>query len=753
MRKFRIIFLVLLSNYILNQQIYAQNPPAESRLEIAATTEQIVIDGQLNEETWKKADVAKDFFITFPVDDRLADEQTEVRLTYDDKNLYVGAICYTSQDGEYIIESLRRDFGFGQNDVFAIYIDPYNDQSNGFSFQVTPYNVQREGLVTLGGDVADNWDNKWFSAVERGKDKWVVEMAIPFKSFRYNSTKTWNINFLRNHPGINQRSTWIAVPFQYRSSDLVYTGKLTWDEPPKPTTTNITLIPYVTGQNINNLEENSGEEFKGNAGFDAKIGVTPSLNLDITVNPDFSQVEVDQQVNNLGRFEISFPERRQFFLENQDLFAQNGFRSSRPFFSRRIGIIGSGSTAKQIPILAGARLSGKIGRDWRVGFLNMQTDSDMIETDEETGEVEFFPAQNYTVAVFQRQIQKRSNIGGVFVNRLSTDFDENDDRITSARFNRVIGVDYNLATEDNKWTGNTYYHRSITPDKDDKAYAQGTFLRYQTRKVQINYFHNMIGENYQAEVGFIRRVGIRTFGTRSQYTFFPEKSQTLVNHGPEVRYNVTLDPDFDLLDREVNSTYRFNFLNTSQLELRYNRQLITLRGSFAPNGIEADTLLEGSVHRFHNFQVNYRSDRRKLLNFNTTFSRGSFYTGSRTNYQLELNYRLQPIFRAGLNIVYNRLSFPDRFSSVEFLLVGTRLDLTLTNKLFITSFLQYNDRADNFNINTRLQWRFKPVSDVFLVYTENYGGDFATNDFIPEINNSFKRNRALVLKVTYWLNL
>jgi len=728
------------------QLALAQNPPAETTLSIQTTGEKVEIDGELNEQIWQNADVAKDFYLTFPIDDRLADEQTEVRLTYDDKNIYVGAICYTSQKGEYIIESLRRDFGFQRNDVFAVYIDPYNDQSNGFSFQVTPYNVQREGLVTLGGEVADNWDNKWFSAVKRMDDKWVVEMAIPFKSFRYNSTKQWNINFLRNHPKINQRSTWIAVPIQYRSSDLVYTGKLNWDNPPKATKTNITLIPYLTGQNVNNFEENTGEEFKGNAGFDAKIGVTPSLNLDITVNPDFSQVEVDQQVNNLGRFEISFPERRQFFLENQDLFAQNGFRSSRPFFSRRIGIIGSGSSAKQIPILAGARLSGKIGKDWRVGLLNMQTDSDIIEE-------EFFPAQNYTVAVFQRQIQKRSNIGGVFVNRLATNFNENDTSITSDRYNRVFGLDYNLATENNRWTGNAYYHRSLTPGKDDKSYAQGTFLRYQTRNVEINYFHNMIGDNYNAEVGFVRRVGVKTFGTNTRYRFYPEKSKVFVSHGPQIRYSVTTGSDFDLLDRDINSSYNLNFKNTSEIETRFNRQMVTLRGSFAPNGVEADTLLEGTIHRFNAITVSYRSDRRKVFNFNTSISRGSFYTGSRTNYQLGVNYRFQPVFRAGLNIDYNRLSFPEPFSSVEYLLVGTRLDLTLTNKFFVTSFIQFNDRADNFNINTRLQWRFKPVSDIFLVYTENYGGDIATNDFLPEINNTFKKNRALVLKITYWLNL
>ncbi len=743
---FLILFIILLAS----KHAFSQNPPQTTSLNITrAVGSQIIVDGVLDESIWKNADVAEDFYQTFPIDNEFATEQTEVRIAYDDKNLYIGAVCYTSQDGEFIIESLRRDFNFGRNDVFAVYIDPYNDQSNGFSFQLTPYNVQREGLVTLGGDVADDWDNKWFSEVKRYKDKWVIEMAIPFKSFKFNSIKEWNINFLRNHPKINQRSTWIAVPIQFRSSDLIYTGKLIWDKPPTSSKVNTTLIPYVTAQNINNLEDSTiiGSVSSANAGIDAKIGLGPSLNLDITINPDFSQVEVDQQVNNLGRFEISFPERRQFFLENQDLFAQSGFPPSRPFFSRRIGIIGSGSSAQQLPIRGGARLSGKVGKNWRVGLLNLQTGSEEIEN-------ETFAAQNYTVAVFQRQIQQRSNIGGIFVNRLATNFDENDSTINNAKFNRVFGLDYNLATIDNKWTGNTYYHRSITADSSSsKSFSHGIFTRYQTRNIRINYFHNFVGENYNAEVGFVRRTGIKTFGSNWSYSFYPEESKTFVTHGPEIRFETTTDPDLNTLDREFNLGYNFRLLNTSNFNLRVSRQLVTLRSSFAPNGIAEDILDAGTSYTFNRFDLSYNSDSRKVFNFRSSFSAGEFFNGKRTNYRLDLNYRIQPVFRANINIDYNRLNFSEPFSSIEYLLIGTRLDLTLTTKLFLTSFVQFNDRADNFNINTRLQWRFKPVSDIFLVFTENYGGDFETNNFLPEIQNSNKRNRAIVLKFTYWLNI
>ena len=731
--------------------VWGQNPTQTTTLEINQTANPIKIDGVLDEEAWLNADKADGFYQTFPIDNKLADEQTIVRLTYDEKFLYIGAICYTSQNGEFLIESLRRDFGFRNNDVFAVYIDPYNDQSNGFSFQINPYNVQREGLVTLGGSVSDNWDNKWFSEVKRHNDRFVVEMAIPFKSFRYNSVATWNINFLRNHPLINQRSTWIQVPIQYRSSDLNDSGKLVWDTPPKPTKSNVTLIPYVTAQSVADFEEGDGTNYDGNAGLDAKIGLTPSLNLDVTINPDFSQVEVDQQVNNLGRFEISFPERRQFFLENQDLFAQNGFPRSRPFFSRRIGIIGSGSSAKQIPILGGARLSGKIGRDWRVGLLNIQTGSDEI-IDEEDG-LETFPGQNYTVGVAQRQLG-RSNIGAVFVNRTGTNFDPNDTTITSTRYNRVFGFDYNLATKNNRWEGNTFLHRSFTPGvNSNKQFSQGVFLGYRERNFRAGYFQVIVGEDYQADVGFVPRTGIGSFGGFAAGSFYPENIAAIVSHGPEVNYNIITNENFAVLDKELGTEYAVNFQNTSRVGVGYDWSSVTLTSSFAPNGIEADTLLEGDVFNFGRVNLFFRSDNRKLLTYSTFISNGDFYNGKRTNWRLNMSYRVQPIFRTTLRIDYNNLRFNNEFEDIEYLLIGSRFDLTFTNKLFLTGFFQYNDRADNFNINARLQWRFKPVSDIFLVYTENYGGDVFTENGIPRFQNGFQKNRAIVMKITYWLNL
>ncbi|NQZ79088.1 MAG: carbohydrate binding family 9 domain-containing protein, partial [Ekhidna sp.] len=395
---------------VLNLSLNAQNLPSEVEYNIESTTESIVLDGKLDETVWQTLPKAGGFYQTFPTDDQPAVDSTQFMITYTDKAVLFGIICWDGLPGPAISTTRRRDFEWGNNDNVGIYIDPYNDNTNGFTFQVTPNNVQREGLVLIGGSVRDDWDNKWYSAVHKGDGFWSVEVSIPFKSIRYNNASQWNIQVLRNNLKRNERTSWINVKQGYRMSNLTFTGRINWDVPAKSNGPNLTVIPYVAGSASRNHEEQEPTQSELNAGFDAKVAVSSSLNLDLTFDPDFSQVEVDQQVTNLQRFEIFFPERRQFFLENQDLFADGGFPRSRPFFSRRIGIQGSGETQRNVPILAGARLSGKIGSKWRVGALNMITSEDATSK-------EISPAQNYSVGVLERSIFNRSRISAIFVGR------------------------------------------------------------------------------------------------------------------------------------------------------------------------------------------------------------------------------------------------------------------------------------------------------------------------------------------------
>ncbi len=386
--------LVLFTPFV----VQSQNKVGKE-LHIKKANGEILLDGKLDEVDWQSAQVADNWFLNFPVDTAAAPFQTEARVTFNDEHFYVSFVCMDDETPD-LINSLRRDYDWPLNDNVGVNINPYLDGQNGFFFGVTPAGIQREGIISGGGTGMDAfnpfWDNKWYSAVERYGDRWIAEFAIPWRSFRYKAgLKEWNILFDRADHKRNQRNSWISVPIQFQTGQFAYSGKLKWDDPVPSPHANISIIPYVAGSTSKDSEVTPTETDNSlSAGFDIKVGITPSLNLDLTFNPDFSQVEVDQQVINLTRFEFQFPERRQFFLENSDLHNRAGLPEARSFFSRRIGLVlDSSGLFKKLTIVYGARLSGSINTKWRVSLMNMQT-----KEDESIG----LPGQNYTVATLQR---------------------------------------------------------------------------------------------------------------------------------------------------------------------------------------------------------------------------------------------------------------------------------------------------------------------------------------------------------------
>src|SRR6056300_1139664 len=429
------------------------------QLSIKKTSENIVIDGVLEEATWQSAAVGKEFFMITPVDTGKANQFSEARVSFDNEFLYIAMIFFNNSVlGEYVVESLKRDFSFGKNDNFLVAIDPFNNQSTGFAFGLNAYGAQWDGTMYDGRSVDLNWDAKWYSEVQFDEEKWVCEMAIPFKSIRYDETSAvWGINFSRLDLKASEKSSWAPVPRQFPSVTLAYAGALVWDSPPPKQGSNISLIPYVSD---NLSQENSNPKdnnFK--VGVDLKYNLTSALNLDVTVNPDFSQAEVDQQVTNLDRFELFFPERRQFFLENADLFSNFGYRTIRPFFSRRIGL--------NVPIVAGARLSGNLDENWRVGLMNIQTKAE---------ELMGLGAENYSVLSLQRKVQERSNINFLLVNKEAP----NTDASLSERFHRNAGVEYNYFSEDNQYNGKVMLLQSFSPDPEKEGTVIASHLEHQS---------------------------------------------------------------------------------------------------------------------------------------------------------------------------------------------------------------------------------------------------------------------------------
>ena len=310
----------------------------------------IKLDGVIDEPDWLRAEKAKDFHVVLPVDSGLSKSPSEVVMTYDNKAFYLGVTFFDTIPGKRIMESFRRDFVFSNNDNFLVFFDTFLDQTNGFSFGASASGAKWDGTMSGGAASNLNWDCKWDSKTVHYNDRWVIEMKIPFRSIRFKSgADRWFVNFSRLDLKTNEKSAWAPVPRQFPTASLAYTGVLQWDEPLPKSKMMFSVIPYIFGSAAKNFEIGGNTTYRKDFGFDAKLGLTTSMNLDLTYNPDFSQAEVDQQVTNLDRFELFFPEKRQFFLENSDLFSNYGFNSVTPFFSRRIGL--------DAPVLAGVRLS------------------------------------------------------------------------------------------------------------------------------------------------------------------------------------------------------------------------------------------------------------------------------------------------------------------------------------------------------------------------------------------------------------
>ncbi len=726
--KFVKLFLFIFFGFHLN----AQNIINAEKIE-----GQIKIDGILDEAVWQTATSVSDFIQNFPYDTSKAVQQTHVKICYNDQYLFIAAECVTNNSGKYVISSLRRDF-IGISDVFEVYIDPFGDKTNGFLFGVNPLGVQREGMISYGSDVNYGWDNIWLSHTTEMNDRWIVEIAIPFKTLRFKKGEdNWLINFARVDLKANERSSWISIPRNFSFPALAFAGNLKFAKQLKSAGANITVIPYAAGQSNIDYVANTSSPFKPNAGLDAKVAVTSALNLDITFNPDFAQVEVDKQVTNLSRFEIYFPERRQFFIENSDIFARFGAEEIAPFFSRRIGVGVNPYTGlyKQAPILYGLRLSGRLNNNWRIGLMNLQTVSDKSIN---------LPGNNYISAAVQRKIFHRSNIGLIFVNKQSVTNDSTYKfDLKTNKFNRVLGLDYNVASKNNKWSGKFFYHQAFSPlnTPDQKAYSG--YLSYSASGFFMDLNQQYLGLNYDPEVGYVPRNNCFRVEPDIGWKFYPKKNKIINNQGPYLGGDIFKSLDFSkTLDGDIDAGYNISLQNTSSLRVFYRYDYVYLYFPFDPtntNGLEYET---GTAFSFNSVRIRYNTDIRKKLNLNFYLKAGQYYTGTIGSITGSLNYRIQPYGILSLDFAFNQINLPKPYSSANLILLGPRIDFAFSKKVFLITTFQYNNQINNFNTNIRFQYRFKPCSDFYIVYTDNYySKDFTAKD------------RAIVLKFTYWLNL
>jgi len=718
--------------------LFGQTPAARPELAAVRFERPPVIDGQVQgDPAWESVPAAGDFTQEQPDEGAPASERTEVRVGFTDTTLYVGVILFDRQPQAIVISDARRDAPLDETDSFQMIFDTYRDRLNGFVFGTNPAGIEYDGQVTnegqggggLGGGMTQqagagsgfnlNWDAAWQVRTSMGDYGWSAEFAIPFSSIRFaaGTDQSWGVNFQRNIRRRNERSFWAPITRQFSLYRLSLAGSLTGLE--TPVVRSLRLTPYVLGAAVTSGVVPAETRAEGDVGLDVKFNPTPALTIDGTINTDFAQVEVDDQQVNLDRFNIFFPEKRPFFLENAGFFTVGNPGEVDLFFSRRIGIADDG---RQIPIRAGARLSGRVGQ-YNVGFLNMQTGS--VEADERGGAV---PANNFTVARVSRDLPNRSSIGGIFVNRQGVgQFAGEED------YNRTYAVDGKIGVEDHTVVSG-FLAGTTTPGIDDDTYAFNVRSRTSVPRYDLDIGYQEVADNFNPEVGFLTRRGYRKPDVRVMTRWRPADFMSIQELRPHASYRAFYGYDGLLESMQVHVDNHWQFRNSYEVHTGVN---FVEEGVRTPFEIYPGVMVPAGSYPYTEGQFVFMTNQGAPVSFETQARVGGFFGGDRLQLTPTLRMRVGETFTTEVAYQRNDVSLPWGDFSTN--LVRTRASYAFTTRAFLQGLVQYNDRADLWSANIRFGWLQDANTGLFIVYTDTRG----LYDLIPEPRRT---DRALTIK-------
>ncbi len=703
-------------------------------------------DGLVNEPFWRKLEDATDFIQQNPEEGELSAEKTEVRIGFDDRNLYIGIICFDSQPENIVVTQNRRDADLDDTDSVQILLDTFHDGQNAFLFGTSPTGIEFDGQVSKAGQSRGgggparagqggaqrggaaafnlNWDGVWRVRSRITDRGWESEMIIPFRTLRYQPGKsTWGLNVMRNLRRRNELSFWSPISRAFRFTEIGMAGSLSGLE--TLTHHNLKLLPYVLGgfsQDYNRAENQT--RFERDVGLDLKYSLTPKLTLDATVNTDFAQVEVDDEQINLTRFDLFFPEKRPFFLENSGFFEFGTPREVEIFFSRRIGLDESG---QHVPIDAGVRLSGKAG-PYQLGFLNMQTRS-------VDGTA---PANNYTVGRFSRELPNRTSIGVIGVNRQATT-----DFAAGPTFNRTFGADANLGVgRFANWF--SYAATTRTPGLDGSDHTYSSRFDYDDSRHEFTLGYLEVGDNFNPEVGFVRRVGFRKPNYFYRFTHYPK--------GSRVR---SVEPHFSgqnwytLGTNEKESGFEHyhvttRFQNGGQVGLAWNRNFERLDEPFE---VHPGIFVPVGRYQFNELISNFGTDPSAPVFLRGNAALGDFYGGTIRSLNLRGGYRHGQNLTWTGSWIANFIKLPEGDFNTN--LVGLRFNWSFTPKSFLQTFSQYNNVTHEIGHNIRLGLLSTSSTGLFVVFNT---ATTTTSFLDPHDIERRTLSRALFIKYTHLLD-
>jgi hypothetical protein len=716
------VYVLLIAGFISWPSATAaqSTPPAYPTATAARTTTPPIIDGVLDESVWQTAVALTEFVQREPFEGRASSEQTEVRLLFDGDALYVGAWLWDRDTSAIVLGETRRDANLRDTDAFRILLDTYFDRQNGFIFATTPAGIEYDGQVTRegqggftgqqrtqsgsGGGFNLNWDGTWQVATSRDGRGWYAEFRIPFRTLRYRrqGAQQWGINFARNIRRTNEEALWSPIPRQFEFHRVSLAGVL--DGVEAPAQRPFTITPYVLSSVSRDYLTATSSDFDGEFGGDAKIGVTQSLALDLTVNTDFAQVEVDDQQVNLTRFRLFFPEKRPFFLENAGTFAVGTPQDAEVFFSRRIGI----EAGQAVPILGGGRLTGRAA-GFTVGLLDLQTD-DLVTRDTAGGDVTLAPPNNYSVLRVLREFENRTQLGMMAVGRVNTD-DLDDHNLTYAVDGRLgIGAAFTM-------DGYAAFTNKL--GIHEGQHAASLSGSWTSRNWEFGLTGREVGENFEPEVGFVPRTAYRFWSGRIlRHVRTPN-----VSWFRELRPHASIREHRDLNGfvetRFIHLDSHFEFANGAFFQLPALNW--TREGLKEPFEIADGVIIQPGTYDNFEWGFAYNTNRAAPLSLEGRIDIGGFYSGHRKGGEATLNNRFGETFAAALRLTYYDVDLEE--GSFETTLIGLRAAWSFTPRIYLQGLLQYNDQTDTFSSNVRFGWLATAGTGLFLVYndTENTG--------------------------------
>jgi hypothetical protein len=698
----------------------ARDASGQATLRAAPLRGTLRIDGLLTEDVYTAVRPMSGFTQVDPMAGAPASDDTEIWVFFDSENLYVAARCFESYPDRLVANELRRDHNnIPQNDNIAFAFDTFFDRRTGVVFETTPIAARLDAQYVGQGRANYDWNPIWDVEVTRDDRGWTVEASIPFKSLRYQAgrTQTWGFNVRRHHRWRNEVTFLNPVPASLGMGGIFQSAQaapMVGIEAP-PGSKSLEIKPYVvaslsTDRTVSPVVSN---DLGGDAGLDLKYGVTQNLTANFTYNTDFAQVEVDDQQVNLTRFQLFFPEKREFFLENRGLFSfGGGFSGPSLFFSRRIGLVGG----QQVPIIGGGRLTGRVGQ-FNLGLLSIQADE---EPDSGVA------ATNFSVIRVSRDILRRSSIGFILTNRSVS--------LGGDGANRAFGADARFAFFTDL-TINTFWARTITPglSGDDVSYRGR--VNYGGDRYGFEAERLVIGAEFNPEIGFVRRADMRRSFGQVRFSPRPRNSTLVRKYSLSGSVNYIENGAGRLETREVNGRFGVELQNSDQLEVEYTGSFEFLSDPFP---ISTDVELPIGGYDFNRVRSSYSFGRQRVASGRASFEFGTFFSGHRTSLSVGgARVNLTPRFSVEPTVSINRVELAEGSFTTN--LIGSRVTFTMTPRMFTSALLQYNSSGNNVSANVRLRWEYVPGSELFVVYNEQR--DTRTLRF-PGLTN-----RALIVKI------